>query len=84
MAERKPAVCLRCGMEWPYDPALDVKCPQCQAPKGVNCRRPSGHNCELHIARDRAALDAGVIIKCTGDQSTHHDAQAEASQLKLM
>ena len=64
---RKPAVCLRCGLSWPYDPALDVRCPTCQAPKGQNCRRPSGHNCEFHITRDQAALDAGVIAKCTGE-----------------
>ena len=60
-----------------------MPCPTCLAPVGVNCPRPSGHNCELHIPRDQPALDAGVIIKCTGDRESHGKAQAEA-QLKLM
>ena len=58
--------CGRCGQEWPRDPALEVACPQCLAPVGVRCRRPSGHDCELHASRDRAALDAGILSPCPG------------------
>lgn len=56
--------CSACGQTWAKDPALAVPCPICQARAGVNCRRPSGHPCELHMARDQAALDAGVLERC--------------------
>lgn len=56
--------CYRCGQTWPRDPALGIKCPQCLAPVGVLCRRPSGHPCDLHHSRDQAALDAGLLQRC--------------------
>ncbi len=65
----KSVSCSRCGQEWPRDPALEVKCPTCQMPVGRKCRRPSEHNVwggELHAARDQAAMDAGLLKKCTG------------------
>lgn len=64
-----PAICQRCGQYWPRDPALEVACPQCQAPVGVKCRRPSGHSgnfVRLHAARDQAAMDAGLLQRCPG------------------
>jgi len=58
--------CSRCGETWARDPALVVPCPQCLAPAGVGCIRPSGHRAaELHRARDQAALDAGLIAPCS-------------------
>lgn len=57
-------MCGICGQTWARDPALEVPCPQCHAPVGVKCRRPSGHNCDIHHARDQAALDAGIIEVC--------------------
>lgn len=64
-----PVKCHRCGQEWPRDPALEVKCPQCNAGVGVRCRRPSGHylmGCQVHASRDRLALERGVLQKCPG------------------
>jgi hypothetical protein len=56
--------CSECGESWPRDPALEVPCPTCHARGGVRCRRPSGHPCELHHARDQAAMDAGLLRPC--------------------
>lgn len=56
--------CSNCGEEWPRDPALEVPCPTCHAPVGVKCRGPSGHPCELHASRDRAAMGAGFLRPC--------------------
>jgi hypothetical protein len=33
----------------------------------VKCRRPSGHGCDLHAARDREALRQGIYARCTGE-----------------
>lgn len=62
-----PVTCRSCGQEWPRDPALEVPCPDCQAPVGKWCKRPSGHGgnfVDLHRSRDQAALDAGVLQRC--------------------
>ena len=57
--------CARCGEEWPHgDPALRVLCPNCQAPPGRRCRRPSAHECAVHAARDRLAMDLGLLKPC--------------------
>lgn len=53
-----------CGQTWPRHPALEVDCPQCQAPSGRRCRRPSGHGCNAHAARVLAAYDAGHFGVC--------------------
>jgi hypothetical protein len=63
--------CGRCGMQHDHDLALDVKCPTCGAPPGRLCRRPSGHGCALHITRDQAALDAGILFRCPGTLEAH-------------
>lgn len=63
--------CKRCGQTWPRDPALEVPCPQCGAPVGVRCRRPSGHGGNfvgVHAVRDQAAMDAGLLERCPGKQ----------------
>ena len=44
--------CRLCGRTWPRDPALAVPCPTCYAPTGRRCRRPSGHGCDVHRARE--------------------------------
>lgn len=63
----KPATCSVCGETWPRDPVLEVPCPDCKVKVGTRCRRPSGHGASSpHIARDQAALDAGVIQRCRG------------------
>lgn len=49
-------VCQRCGQEWPRDPVLEVACPTCHAKVGTRCKRPSGHDAEVHADRDRLAM----------------------------
>lgn len=56
--------CHSCGQEWPRDPALEVPCPTCRAPIGSPCKRPSGHSCSLHAARDHAAMAAAKLERC--------------------
>jgi hypothetical protein len=57
--------CLRCGQEWLRDPALEVECPTCHMAIGVKCRRPSGHDCDIHPKRDRLPMDLGYLQRCT-------------------
>ena len=62
--------CSRCGEEWPRDPALEVKCPTCNAPVGIKCKRPSEHTVfggQPHAARDRLAMEKGFMEKCSGE-----------------
>jgi hypothetical protein len=56
--------CGLCGQEWPRDPALEVPCPACHAATGQRCRRPSGHPCDIHAERDKAAMEAGKLERC--------------------
>ncbi len=56
-----------CGKSWSRDPVLEVACPDCKAPIGVGCRRPSGHSgpfVELHAARDILADREGKYGTC--------------------
>ncbi len=56
-----------CGKSWPRDPVLEIACPDCKAPIGVGCRRPSGHSgpfVELHAARDILADRQGKYGPC--------------------
>lgn len=51
--------CHNCGQTWPRDPALEVACPECLAPIGRKCKRPSGHGVwggQFHAARDELAM----------------------------
>lgn len=32
-----------------------LECPSCHAQPGGPCRRPSGHNCDIHVDRIKAA-----------------------------
>lgn len=72
------AVCKRCGQAWARDPALEVPCPHCGAAIGSPCKRPSGHGCELHPDRDRAALAAGIYQPCVGTATPERDLFGEA------
>jgi hypothetical protein len=56
--------CNICGQEWPRDPALEVECPDCRVSVGSPCRRPSGHACNVHAARDRLPMDRGFLTRC--------------------
>lgn len=81
--------CLRCGQEWPRDPALEVACPLCRAPVGRACRRPSQHEVyggAVHSARDQAALDAGFVQMCPKGESAAagRGQQEEAQQLLFL
>ena len=58
----KPVACRDCGKKFPFDPALKVRCPQCGAAAGRKCRRPSGHDCDLHAVRDALAFLLGHLI----------------------
>jgi len=62
----------RCGNDecdkiWARDPMLEVICPDCLAPIGSDCRRPSGHSgpfVDGHAARDLSAYHAGHYGEC--------------------
>jgi len=63
--------CSACGQEWNRDPALEVKCPTCNARIGIYCSspRPSGYRIRfggtlIHPARDQLAMDSGFLQKC--------------------
>lgn len=54
-----------CGRSWPRHPGLEAPCPDCRAPVGRWCTRPSGHKAQqLHKARYLAAFDAGAFGCC--------------------
>ena len=50
---------------------LEVECPTRHAPIGRKCRRPSGHECELHASRDQRAMDRGLLERCPAAGSAH-------------
>lgn len=63
--------CSACHQEWARDPALEVKCPKCNAVVGKYCaeQRPSGYRIRfgstlIHPARDQLAMDLGFLQKC--------------------
>lgn len=64
-----------CDRSWPRDPALEVRCPDCGAPVGSPCKRPSGHTVfafGVHASRDLAADAAGKYGVCpTGRCGAH-------------
>ena len=56
-----------CHLRYTRDPVLEVACPDCKAPIGVGCRRPSGHSgpfVELHASRDLLADTLGKYGVC--------------------
>lgn len=58
--------CANCGETWARDPRLEVECPDCWQKVGSWCQRPSGHKAaEFHIAREQAAVDAGLMSVCS-------------------
>ena len=88
-----PCVCSvpGCDREWPRDPMLEVSCPDCRAPVGVRCKRPSGHSgpfVQAHAARDFAADAAGAYGPCplgrcgpaSSTAARNRDAAAGAAQ----
>jgi hypothetical protein len=61
----RPVTCAACGERWEVWPPLTIACPDCRAPAGRRCRRPSGHDApDLHTAREQAAMDAGILRRC--------------------
>jgi predicted RNA-binding Zn-ribbon protein involved in translation (DUF1610 family) len=64
------ARCNACGEVWPRDLALEVECPDCHEPVGSRCRRPSGHACSVHGARDRLAMHRGLLAPCPAERSS--------------
>ena len=75
--------CLNCRETYPYDPALGVPCRMCQAPAGMKCRRPSGHDCELHIARDALALKQGKVRPCPASKGNKGQRVPKSDQLTM-
>ena len=61
--------CAFCGEEWPRDPVYEAPCPDCLAPVGQGCRRPSGHGAwgrgSFHKAREIHAMALGVLQPCS-------------------
>lgn len=56
-----------CDRSWARDPVLEVACPDCRAPVGARCRRPSGHAgplIDLHAGRDILADRDGHYGRC--------------------
>lgn len=56
-----------CDRSWARDPVLEVACPDCGAPVGARCRRPSGHAgplIDLHASRDILADRNGHYGRC--------------------
>lgn len=54
-----------CGMSWPKDPVMTVRCPTCGAEPGRPCRQPSGHGTwnvfgRFHASRDIHADQSGA------------------------
>lgn len=82
-------ICSRCGEEWARDPALEVPCPTCSAPIGLNCKRPSGHGVwgdQPHAARDEAAMKAGLLRRCSAaglQPKAEAEKEEPASQMNL-
>ena len=75
-----------CDVEWDRDPALEVECPDCKAPIGSGCRRPSGHGgnfVDLHAARDLAADAAGAYGVCPLGLCGLRDKQRQPAQQEL-
>jgi predicted RNA-binding Zn-ribbon protein involved in translation (DUF1610 family) len=71
--------CSACGQEWPRDPALELKCPTCNARPGTYCSqpRPSGHRVRfggtlIHPGRDQLAMDMGLLQRCQAAQPRPH------------
>jgi len=60
--------CVLCGEEWARDPVFEAPCPDCLAPVGQRCRRPSGHEAweqgAFHKAREIHAMALGVLRSC--------------------
>jgi len=60
--------CAACGEVWPRDPVYEIACPDCLAPEGQRCRRPSGHDAwgqgSFHKAREIHAMALGVLQPC--------------------
>lgn len=64
--------CSLCGEEWDQHPFLQLPCPTCHARAGAWCVRPSGHSgpfVEIHVAREQAVVDAGLINICPAAKS---------------
>lgn len=75
-----------CDRSWPRDPVLDVVCPDCRAPVGVRCRRPSGHSgpmVALHAARDLLADRVGAYGPCPLGRCGQAVAMTAVEQLPL-
>lgn len=65
-------VCKSCGEAWERHPVTLVTCPVCKAYPGQWCKRPSGHDAaQLHMAREQAALDAGILKPCKLARGRH-------------
>jgi len=60
--------CMLCGETWVRDPVFEAPCPDCLAPVGQRCRRPSGHEAwgqgAFHKAREIHAMAIGVLQPC--------------------
>jgi len=56
--------CALCGAQWPRDPALETGCPDCLAPVGQGCRRPSGHGAWGRGAPTRRGRSAPWRLTC--------------------
>jgi hypothetical protein len=76
--------CLNCGEQWAKHPATQVPCPDCKAPAGSVCRRPSGHEVpggDVHVSREQAAVDAGLLQICAAAKEA---APAEAPPARVL
>lgn len=59
--------CRRCNTVWEEgDPAYQIACRGCGAPKGMPCRRPAGGNERVCPERDIDTTRAGLLQRCDG------------------
>lgn len=77
-----PVACASCAHQFAQDPPFSVACPDCKAPAGSYCHRPSEHAGPLvpfHKSRDLEALKQGYydhpVGKGCGPISTSRKAQ---------
>lgn len=67
-----PFTCDGCGDRFETDPRLAVECPDCHAPIGSKCRRPSEHVTDVPHRARRALAFKQLPCSCEKNWLTKH------------